>query len=740
MPKILNFWSFDMKKESSIKINILQKEKSFGELLPKAVAVFAAAFGFSAMFFSDFGKLSPLFGILIGLAAAVCVFLSKKKYGKFVPLALSVISVFAVLSVPVLRNGTLLLANEVCGFLTKLTGRIHLPFETGTESFEEASLFILALAICVPLSTMVFENSLLPCLPAAIVAAIGVASGFLSTDAYFIIFLCGFAAAVFSAFSPQGGENTAVKSAVSAVLVAVICALTSSVLMSFVPTEAGADILDLAKGYAHSVLFDSKTNAMPEGNFKNLGEFSKNGAQALEITMEKPQKLYLKGFTGEVYNGYGWEEIENEVLAEYAEDFYILHQNGFFGQSAVSSALEATGKTEKLTMNVKNISACSKRAYLPYAAANVGFDRLAISDANTESFGESYEICYLPGGLSEWYKAQVELSEKQGSDTAVDEHLEHEHVYREFVRANYLGMTEEAYAAIDNIFGNPEAATATEIISEILVYLEKGVTYDEKFVSNGGTDFAAFFLEKSARGYSVHYATAATLMLRYFGIPARYAEGYFLSAKEAAEFEGGETIILTENHAHAWAEYYLEGVGWVPFEVTPGYMDDELEKAAFSTSGESSKRYEQSELPETNVEQDRPKDDITEAKKDYTALIAVCVCALVLAVIAAAVYVIVMRKRLKKALIAIDNADNKAAVAMRFGYAQKLLETAGIDAKSLGYDEAFAINKEALFSEHEISDEQRKTVDEYAQKVLTECKNKWSLWQKIKNRFVKFIY
>ena len=119
-----------MKNENSLKINIKQKKETFRELLPKAVAVFAAATGFSAMFFSAFGKLSPLFGILIGLAAAVCVFLSKKKYGKFVPLALSGISVFAVLAVPVLRNGTLLLANEVCGFLTKLTGKIHLLFET----------------------------------------------------------------------------------------------------------------------------------------------------------------------------------------------------------------------------------------------------------------------------------------------------------------------------------------------------------------------------------------------------------------------------------------------------------------------------------------------------------------------------------------------------------------------------------------------------------------------------------
>ena len=37
----------------------------------------------------------------------------------------------------------------------------------------------------------------------------------------------------------------------------------------------------------------------------------------------------------------------------------------------------------------------------------------------------------------------------------------------------------------------------------------------------------------------------------------------------------GETITLTEENAHAWAEYYVSGVGFVPFEVTPGYIDDE---------------------------------------------------------------------------------------------------------------------------------------------------------------------
>lgn len=727
-----------MKKESSIKINILQKEKSVAELLPEAFAVFAAAGGFSAMLIKAFAiGTNPAFGLLIGVAAAICVLFSGKKNGKFAPLAVSAICIAAVFAIPVLRNGLLVLGNNLLEFLTAATGRVHLPFEASGESLPAVSLFLLLISICVLIKNPVVLTF------AGTLTTAGLLIGFLSTDFWFLLFLFGIAGITFNVFLPLMGKKTATKSAVSVFVVPIACVLICAVLINFVPTGLGENVLSFAEKTAHSVVFDSKTNAMPEGDFKNLGAFDKNDAPALEITMEKPQKLYLKGFIGEVYNGMGWEEIANKDLAEYAKDFYILHQNGFFGQSAVSSALEATGKQEYSAMSITNLSACSKRAYLPYAVANYSFDSLKIGDANTDSFGKSYEISYIPGGLSEWYKAQVNLSEKQNADSAVDEHLANEQLYREFVKANYLGITEEAYAAIDRIFADSEAATATEIISEILLYLEKGVTYDEDFSSNGGTDFAAFFLEKSARGYSVHYATAATLMLRYFGIPARYAEGYFLPAEEAAEYESGETIILTENHAHAWAEYYLEGVGWIPFEVTPGYMDDELEKAAFSTNGESSKRYEQSELPETNVEQDRPKDDITEAKKDYTVLIAVSVSVFALAVVAAIVYVFVMRKRLKKALSAIDNADNKTGAAMRFGYAQKLSENAELTAETLrtcGYSAAFEINREALFSEHPITDDQRKTVDDYAEKILAECKNKWSLWQKFKNRFVKFIY
>lgn len=38
-------------------------------------------------------------------------------------------------------------------------------------------------------------------------------------------------------------------------------------------------------------------------------------------------------------------------------------------------------------------------------------------------------------------------------------------------------------------------------------------------------DFIENFLTTSKIGHSVHFATAAALMFRYYGIPARYVEG-----------------------------------------------------------------------------------------------------------------------------------------------------------------------------------------------------------------------
>lgn len=91
-----------------------------------------------------------------------------------------------------------------------------------------------------------------------------------------------------------------------------------------------------------------------------------------------------------------------------------------------------------------------------------------------------------------------------------------------------------------------------------------------------GEDFIEHFLYDTQEGYSMHFAAAATMMFRMYGIPARYVVGY-VAPKElfSRNADGTYTAVLEDDNAHAWTEIYQPFLGWVPVEVTPG-MEAEL--------------------------------------------------------------------------------------------------------------------------------------------------------------------
>ena len=84
-------------------------------------------------------------------------------------------------------------------------------------------------------------------------------------------------------------------------------------------------------------------------------------------------------------------------------------------------------------------------------------------------------------------------------------------------------------------------------ISRIRTYLEKNLTCSNATeLYNGKEDFTEYFLTGSKIGHSVHFATAATLMFRYYGIPARYVEGYLVTQEDVSGKKSGDTIEIPE--------------------------------------------------------------------------------------------------------------------------------------------------------------------------------------------------
>ncbi len=91
--------------------------------------------------------------------------------------------------------------------------------------------------------------------------------------------------------------------------------------------------------------------------------------------------------------------------------------------------------------------------------------------------------------------------------------------------------------------------------------------------SEGPTATVSAFLTER-RGYCIHYAAAFTLMARSLGIPTRIAIGYASQAAggdaDADATDAAARTFVSGQDLHAWPEVWIDDVGWVAFEPTPG--------------------------------------------------------------------------------------------------------------------------------------------------------------------------
>jgi transglutaminase-like putative cysteine protease len=85
----------------------------------------------------------------------------------------------------------------------------------------------------------------------------------------------------------------------------------------------------------------------------------------------------------------------------------------------------------------------------------------------------------------------------------------------------------------------------------------------------GGADVIGTFLEEK-RGYCVHFASAMAMMARSLDIPSRVTLGYLPGTRTTTVVDGLNRYNVSSHDLHSWPELYFVGVGWVPFEPTPG--------------------------------------------------------------------------------------------------------------------------------------------------------------------------
>ncbi len=263
--------------------------------------------------------------------------------------------------------------------------------------------------------------------------------------------------------------------------------------------------------------------------------------------------LYLRQNVFGAYNGQGWE----------AADAYYGTLPGGYGYSYLPALyLSYFGRP------VHTVHLSDMKAFLtPYQLAMTGGASIPVlgSDVGSGEIGSgAYDMSLYSRVEPAWVQSFVlSLSESQRKAILGDAY-EGELAYRAFVHRMYLSLDETTRTYMDQLIAEQGFdASDPGIITAVARYIQGAATYNLDYDRSLDTqsNVVLAFLGTYREGVCRHYASAATLLYRALGIPARYTVGYRVDVTA-----GVETLI--ETPGHAWVEVYIDGFGWLPVEVT----------------------------------------------------------------------------------------------------------------------------------------------------------------------------
>lgn len=254
-----------------------------------------------------------------------------------------------------------------------------------------------------------------------------------------------------------------------------------------------------------------------------LGERIPFTYPVLEVTAEQSGILYLREQDYDAYDGLGWTATPDR---------------------------EEPFPTTNLGAEFITIRTYRRKAmqYLPYYPA----EETILIDGSVENPEDVMEYTVLRTGLPEDWRQRA-YNSSAGETGEWQDYLSLPDTTRQ-----------EAQSLLGTSFSPNASNTEKADIIAALVIDSADYDLDPSRMPESETDFALWFLREGERGYCVHFATAAAVLLRAAQVPARYVTGYMLEA------EAGQAVTVTEENAHAWAEYYEPNLGlWLPLEATP---------------------------------------------------------------------------------------------------------------------------------------------------------------------------
>jgi len=416
-------------------------------------------------------------------------------------------------------------------------------------------------------------------------------------------------------------------------------------------------------------VWDSNVSSV---NLKRVGPQRKTGRRVMQVYSDFSAACHLRADSMAVYEDSRWMALSEED----------------YDGSGVSAGVLLAPDVQTLgldTVNKLQIKTDMKSSiyYLPYRPLELPTGGEAVFDA--------------------YVKNPSQLTEYTIETAFVEETADRNAQYERFVHRTYTQLPDDIRPDLQAIVSGIDGADASDTKTAaraIAKYVSKSKTYSlDTPRAPEGEDFALWFLRESDTGYCVHFTTATVLLLRAAGIPARYVTGYYFKTT------AGQWADVTEDDAHAWVEYYIDGMGWQIMDATPAEVlntqtqdQPQQEQPQSPSTGEEKTNTQDTNQPETAAPEPSQSDPEpqTEAPEKTTGAAALHVVWIVLfALLALCVWQLLLLSLRKAAMQ--TGSNNKRAVA----YWRHIEFLCKLD-KSEPPDELRNLALKARFSQHKL--------------------------------------
>ncbi len=359
--------------------------------------------------------------------------------------------------------------------------------------------------------------------------------------------------------------------------------------------------------YLNERMSETEKNGMGigEGKLDKAGNLSYTGETVMRVSTNRqvPAALYLKAYAARNFEKNRWTEIDSggldDVSAAYDAD------TGEYLRAIWNNSYQASVDDTEAVMTISPSEAVSDHVYIPYASILGNGDNMAAEGYVTAlSGGQKRDIYYADQFFSMMADADSYIGSGSGGGRLKS--------YTGYVRENYMsveGMSDR-FKNDYKIADGSSPGTVTDYIKE--TFESVGLRYTlEPGTMPRGENVIEYFLYENKKGYCMHFASAAVMIYRLNGIPARYAEGYVIPRgsfkQHASGYDaGGSPEFISEirdYQAHAWPEIYIEDFGWVPAEVTPAYTNGSIPEALTKESETAPSESEESETAPSGSEE-----------------------------------------------------------------------------------------------------------------------------------------